>query len=342
MTQNNIPTNLIKLGSGNINHPKYGFKAKGLDLAAYKNILVPKGYLIPHELLSIFESNNVERNILITKIQNLFNKSSIAIRSAFSVEDQKENSFAGVFDTVLCVDKNEPEEIINGLNTVFKSSKTYKNKSRQDILIMEMVKAKYSGVAFTESQYEDDQINWTEGIASKLVSGEISGEKVTIPKLKNCDIFVNKPNIANDLPFYNRLQVLLKKIRSIFGEKEWDIEWADDGTICWLLQIRPITISLIRNDLFDISNHKEILPPLPSVFMNSLITECSPKLFNFYQELDPKLPSDRLMVESFQGRPYFNISLLSEMLRKWGLPTKLLRDSMGGSFEKDYGLNFGN
>ena len=29
------------------------------------------------------------------------------------------------------------------------------------------------------------------------------------------------------------------------------------------------------------------------------------------------------------------------MLRKWGLPTKLLRDSMGGSFEKDYGLNCG-
>jgi pyruvate,water dikinase len=47
------------------------------------------------------------------------------------------------------------------------------------------------------------------------------------------------------------------------------------------------------------------------------------------------------MVESFKGLPYFNISLLSEMLRKWGLPTKLLRDSMGGSFEKDYGLNCG-
>ena len=75
--------------------------------------------------------------------------------------------------------------------------------------------------------------------------------------------------------------------------------------------------------------------------MNSLITECSPNLFKYYQELDPQLPRDRLMVESFKGLPYFNISLLSEMLRKWGLPTKLLRDSMGGSFEKDYGLNFG-
>ena len=57
-----------------------------------------------------------------------------------------------------------------------------------------MVKAKYSGVAFTESQYEDDLVNWTDGIASKLVSGEISGEKLTIPKLKNCDIFFKKYN----------------------------------------------------------------------------------------------------------------------------------------------------
>ncbi|MBT6198640.1 MAG: hypothetical protein HOI06_07595, partial [Pelagibacteraceae bacterium] len=94
MTQNNMATNLIKLGSGDINHPKYSFKAKGLDLAVYKNLFVPQGYLIPHELLSIFKTNKVERKILITEIQTLFKKPSIAIRSAFSVEDQKENSFA--------------------------------------------------------------------------------------------------------------------------------------------------------------------------------------------------------------------------------------------------------
>ncbi len=47
------------------------------------------------------------------------------------------------------------------------------------------------------------------------------------------------------------------------------------------------------------------------------------------------------MVESFKGRSYFNLSLFSEMLRKWGLPTKLLSESMGGVLEKDYGLNPG-
>ena len=341
MHQNSIPKSLIKVGSGNINNSKYGFKAKGLDYAACKNIFVPRGYVLPHEIWAGIKHNKEEKKKLITEIQTSLTKPSIAIRSAFSAEDQQDNSLAGVFETVLSIDRNKPGQIINGLDKVGRSALNYKDKSRQDILIMEMVEAKYSGVAFTESEYEDDQINWTEGIASKLVSGEITGKQVTIPKLKSYDFLVKKSTNIKDLPFYNRLQILLKEIRAIFGEKEWDIEWADDGNICWLLQIRPITRKLVRNDLFDLSNHKEILPPLPSVFMNSLIINCSPNLFRFYQEFDPKLPKNRLMVESFKGRPYFNISLLSEMLRKWGLPTKLLRDSMGGSFEKDYDLNFG-
>ena len=341
MRESSIKKSLIKVGSGNINNSNYGFKAKGLDYAAYKNIIVPKGYLLPHEIWARIKHKKEEKRNLIIEIQTVLTKPSIAIRSAFSTEDQKDSSLAGVFETVLSIDRNNPDQIINGLEKVVKSARNYKDNSHQDILIMEMVEAKYSGVAFTESEYEDDQINWTEGIASKLVSGEITGKQITIPKLKSYDFFVKNSTNVKGLPFYNRLQILLKEIRRIFGEKEWDIEWADDGKICWLLQVRPITRKLIRNDLFDLSNHKEILPPLPSVFMDSLITECSSELFKFYQNFDPKLPKDRLMVESFKGRPYFNISLLSEMLRKWGLPTKLLRDSMGGSFEKDYDLNFG-
>ena len=125
MSQNNISNFLIKVGSGDINHSKYGFKAKGLDSAAYKNILVPKGYLLPHEGSVQFENGNGEKNKIITEIQTLLTKPSIAIRSAFSVEDQSENSFAGVFDTVLSVNKNKPEEIIMGLKKVLKSAKGY-------------------------------------------------------------------------------------------------------------------------------------------------------------------------------------------------------------------------
>jgi pyruvate,water dikinase len=39
----------------------------------------------------------------------------------------------------------------------------------------------------------------------------------------------------------------------------------------------------------------------------------------------------------FRGRPFLNLSLLAEMLRRWGLPTRLLTDSIGGQADRDFG-----
>ena len=338
---NNMSEIFIPIGSGNIQSPKYGFKAKGLDFAAKNKISVPKGYLLSHEILRNFKHESLEIITLIKKIQELPIQNSFSIRSSFSIEDQKENSLAGMFETVLSVNKNNSEQITDALKKVLNSSENKKGDFRKDVLLMEMVPSNYSGVAFTESEHEDDWVNWTRGFGSKLVSGEVPGEIISIPKLKKWDILKTKnPNLKN-IEFYTRLQALLKNVRTVFGEKEWDIEWADDGIKCWLLQIRPITRPLTRNDWFGLCNHKEILPPLPSVLMNSLIVDCSPELFGFYHKVDPELPKNRLMVESFKGRSYFNLSLFSDMLRKWGLPTKLLSESMGGVLEKDYGLNPG-
>ena len=337
----NKQKNMFKIGSGNIQSPKYSFKASGLDFASKNKILVPNAYLLTHETLQEYESPTFENNFLLRQIQELPIKHRFAIRSAFSVEDQKTNSFAGMFKTVISVNSKKPEEVLSAIKNVLMSSKKVNGNFRKDILIMEMVAAKHSGVAFTENEYQDDWVNWTTGLGSKLVSGEVSGETISMPKLGNWDLIKTVIQFHKEPEFYNRLQQLLKNVRTVFGEKEWDIEWADDGTNCWLLQIRPITSPLTRNDWFGLCNHKEILPELPSVFMDSLITECSPKLFSFYHRIDPELPNKRLMVESFRGRSYFNLSLLSDMLRKWGLPTKLLTESMGGVLEKNYILNLG-
>ena len=338
---NNMSEIFIPIGLGNIQLPKYGFKAKGLDLAAKNKISVPKGYLLSHEIFENFKHESLEISTLIKKIQELPIQNSFSIRSSFSIEDQKENSLAGMFETVLSVNKNNLEQITDALQKVLNSSENKKGDFRKDVLLMEMVPSNYSGVAFTESEHEDDWVNWTRGFGSKLVSGEVPGESISIPKLKKWDFLKTENNKLKNIEFYNRLQLLLQNIRRVFGEKEWDIEWADDGVKCWLLQVRPITCPLTRNDWFGLCNHKEILPPLPSVLMNSLIVDCSSELFGFYHQIDPELPKNRLMVESFKGRSYFNLSLLSEMLRKWGLPTKLLSESMGGVLEKDYGLNPG-
>jgi hypothetical protein len=34
-----------------------------------------------------------------------------------------------------------------------------------------------------------------------------------------------------------RLQQLLRGVRRTFGQGNWQIDWLDDGRICWLIQI---------------------------------------------------------------------------------------------------------
>ena len=90
-----------------------------------------------------------------------------------------------------------------------------------------------------------------------------------------------------------RLQALLRDIRRWLGNRDWDIEWADDGRICWLVQLRPITRPPRRDETFSIANHKEILPGLPSPFMTSIVESCAYELYGYYRDFDPVFASIR-------------------------------------------------
>jgi phosphohistidine swiveling domain-containing protein len=136
----------------------------------------------------------------------------------------------------------------------------------------------------------------------------------------------------------SRVAELLAEVRDAFGDERWDIEWADDGDQCWLVQIRPVTASPLRNETFTIANHREILPDPPSVFMTSLIADGSPELFDYYRRFDPSLPTDRDFIEVFDGRPLINLSLMVDFMRSLGLPTRLVTDSIGGSDTDGTGL----
>ncbi|HEX9921937.1 MAG TPA: PEP-utilizing enzyme, partial [Anaerolineae bacterium] len=229
---------------------------------------------------------------------------------------------------------------------------------RQDVLIMEMVDARYAGVAFTERDFEDDLINYTSGTADKLVSGMVEGASFLLPKrdqlaISNDQLTINEstahiPHLTSYSPYPTshipyptalRLQTLLKAIRRTFSPGDWDIEWADDGRRCWLVQLRPITRPPRRNEAFTTANFKEIMPELPSRFTASLIASCAEGLFAYYRRFDSSLPARREIIELCCGRPYFNISLLTEMLRLWGLPTRLVTGNIGGEAEREYGFN---
>lgn len=341
----------LPLGSGNAAKYGIGPKAALLDVARRYGLPVPAGIILVDEawrralgagLVRVTDSGEVQsadmtRLVFSVGFPNFDWElpGPFAVRSAFSVEDQSKSAMAGYFESRLKVDGRDPQQLGEALCAVWQSALRSDADPRRDILIMRMVDAKHAGVAFTEHEFEDDLVNYTEGLGDKLVSGVVEGGSLSLPKLRGSE------SPEETLPAWaKRLQVLLRQVRRNFNHprsgRDWDIEWADDGEKCWLLQIRPITRPTRRNEAFTIANHKEILPPLPSIFMTSLVASCAAGLFAYYRAFDRSLPANRPFIEVFNGRPYINLSLLVEMMRQFGLPSKLVTDSIGGEVERDF------
>ncbi|MEM9489388.1 MAG: PEP-utilizing enzyme [Myxococcota bacterium] len=340
---------VLALGSGAVAGCGAGGKGAMLDRAAQRGLPVPAGRLLRDEawrtaLASDWVAADDPRAVIARNSAELVEPlglseltGSLAVRSAFSAEDGGEASLAGYFTSVLHVPGDDAAAVADALCQVWSSAAEHDERGslRRDVLIMDMVAARHAGVAFTERAHEDDRINYTEGTAEELLSGADNGRAALLPKLRRWERRGREH--LPDVPFADRLQRLLRDVRQVFGATDWDVEWADDGTTCWLLQIRPITRSLRRNEAFTLANHKEILPDLPSRFMTSLIAECADALFDYYRRFDSELPADRPFIEVIGGRPLINLSLMTDMMRVWGMPTRLVTDSIGG----DHGRAFG-
>ena len=300
------PAGCVTLGSGQAVAIGVGSKAALLDRAARAGLDVPPGVVV-------LDDADIPEG---TAISTAVGATHLAVRSAFSFEDGDQESHAGYYRTELRV---EADEIGAAVERVRASAANRTDTGRRDVLVMAMVDAVHAGVAFSEPGTYDDLVNLTTGTAEHLVAGDEAGGRTVVPRLERAE-----PGMLR------RLQHLLRGVRREFGDEPWDVEWADDGTRCWLVQIRPITRPSLRNEALTIANHAEILPALPSPLMTSVIAEAGPDLFGWYRRFDPSLPADRSFLEVVAGRPFINLSLLEDLLRHLGLPTKLVADSIGG------------
>ncbi|MDJ0954866.1 MAG: alpha/beta fold hydrolase [Acidimicrobiia bacterium] len=302
----------LTLGSGTAAADGIAPKAAHLDRAKRAGLRVPEGIIVPDGEDAV-------------EVPSWLGE-SLAVRSAFGSEDGTAQSHAGYYATVLRV---SPDEVGTAVDKVRASADA---TIRRDILIMEMVDAVTSGVAFSEPGYADDLIESTTGTAERLVAGEERPAASQLARLLPGE----KPT---DEGWRGRLALLLRDIRAEFGDNGWDVEWADDGHECSLIQIRPTTAPTRRDDWFTMANHREILPDPPSVFMTSVLAEGSGELLDYYRRFDPSLTKERLFIEVFDHRPMINLSLMTDFMRSLGLPTRLVTDSIGGGAVVDRGLD---
>ncbi|HEX9189242.1 MAG TPA: PEP-utilizing enzyme, partial [Vicinamibacteria bacterium] len=256
----------------------------------------------------------------------------LAVRSAFAAEDGTAESLAGWFASGLFVDGRAPAVLAAALAGVWASAFRRPGRFRRDVIVQAMVTARRAGVAFTEDEHEDDLVNATPGTAELLLAGRVAGVAFPLPRLRAGE------EAAEEDPVLSRLQTLLRGVRAALGAGDWDVEWADDETRCWLIQARPVTRPTRRNEAFTAATHREILPDPPSRFMTSVIASFGPSLLDPWRRLSPGLPERRSLVEVFRGRPFVNLSLLADVLRRWGLPTRLLTASLGGRADREFGV----
>ncbi|MCS7199702.1 MAG: PEP-utilizing enzyme [Caldimicrobium sp.] len=181
---------------------------------------------------------------------------SFAVRSSAVGEDTSQNSFAGLFKTILNVPK---DEMLQAIKEVFASKyeppaiiyRVQRGFRDEELLMsvgcMVMIPAVISGVTFTKDpkDYESShlEIQAVRGTAENLVQGMVDGEVYILDRESGTLVTeITKDGLLN----FEVLQKLWKmslEIERLFGLPQ-DIEWCLDAEgKLYILQARPLVFS---------------------------------------------------------------------------------------------------
>lgn len=267
-----------------------------------------------------------------------------AIRSSFDAEDNENASFAGQFDTVLNVKREEVKDAFKKVkkSTYNNNAKEYnntfhENEDNMTIIIQEMVQADFSGVIFTANPI---------GILNEfvIVVGKGLGNNVVEDKISTTTYYYNADD---DMYYYDRQDntpILKEKIIKELVEiaktvkrhfhKDMDIEFAIKDEVIYILQARPITTIHTRDEIIlDNSNIVESYPGISLPLTQSFVKEIYYKVF---KTLVFRLTKDKELVENMDsslqymtdianGRIYYRISNWYCVLRLLPFSKKIIK-----------------
>ncbi len=218
-----------------------GNKAARLADLAATGLPVPRGIVLTQGFLTDFQrSDATARRRHLDRIWRRMGAAKLAVRSSAVGEDGAAHSFAGVFETVLDVDRAGLEKAVLDVLGSFSSARAspYGDVAGQgNVLVQPMVAAEYAGVMFTEDPAAPGAIlvEFVAGSGEALVSGRAAPVQCRFGRL------TGRRLDGAALPFDPApLVSLAGAIEARFGRPQ-DIEWAYGPAGFTILQARDIT-----------------------------------------------------------------------------------------------------
>ncbi len=231
-----------------------GGKGYNLQKLIGWGVKVPETHIIPAAEMRIISDKETPYSIIFPKQLKKSNL-RLAVRSSGIGEDGNENSFAGIFDTLLYV---KPAELSEAVRKVYSSKNTSVTSMYSDargvkvvdmaIVVQEMIDADFAGVAFSVNPIEQDRrvglIEIVRGIGESLVSGKIKPTSLRINRITGMHRILQEGTDAIEQKQLEQIITLVSealwRIDDLY-EKPVDIEWAIKSGVLYLLQARPIT-----------------------------------------------------------------------------------------------------
>ena len=279
----------------------------------------------------------------------------VAVRSSCSLEDMSGASFAGLYETFLNVNSND--DLKKKIEECFESIKSERVQDylkvkgikasfadlKMSVLVQKMIDPLIAGVLFTlnpKNGFEEEfYLEFCEGVGERLVSGHVTPSSCSfnIQTNKIVESSINQEKTIIEQRALIELIDQAKKIQAFFGSPQ-DIEWAiDKNGSLHILQSRPITSVVFRNDVPELTNAdlkdggisaRVCTPLMFSAYRNALQFSMG----DYFRRINLiKNPDDIHWIYSYYGRVYWNAEAVKEGL-------KLIPGFNEFDFDRDLGI----
>lgn len=218
-----------------------GNKARHLGLMRAHGFAVPEGVVLTTRFLEKFAAASPRwRTRELDRIWRHLGSNKLAVRSSGSAEDGSANSFAGVFESILNVDRARLESAIDEVLASFRSAVAAAygaSHGQPNIVVQRMLEPAYAGVLFTRDlgSPASSLVEFVPGTADKLVSGAVT------PILRRFGRASLQPIGGDASPIDLKPLVAIGfELENLFGGPQ-DVEWAYADGGFYLVQSRDIT-----------------------------------------------------------------------------------------------------